>query len=389
MTSSPSDTATGRTASSLRPWFELRAVPGIGDATLCRLVQSFGSPEAVLAAPMDALLAVGRVNLMQAKAIREGPDRTTREAIDRELALIEHQHISVVTFLDAAYPPRLKAIADPPPLLYVSGSLSDADQAAVAVVGSRGVSPAGRVFTERLSRELALAGLTVVSGLARGVDAAAHRGALEAKGRTLAVLGCGIDRTYPPEHQALRKQIEAGGAVLTELPPGAYPHSYHFPRRNRIISGLCLGVVVTEAALQSGSLITARMAAEQGREVFAVPGPVQAENSRGVHGLIKQGAKLVETVDDILDELVPQLEPPLRERLEHYRAGRSLIAQPAVPALALEEASLYRLLSSEPVHIDELIVKTGLPAAQVTSLLLSLELKGAIRQLPGHACIKV
>ena len=308
------DTAISKHSSdSLRPWLGLKAIPGIGDSILCRLIQQFGSPEAVRSASIESLVTVERVGLPLARAIQAGPDPAAREAVEKELAEIERLHLSVLTFLDPAYPARLKTIPDPPPLLYVSGELREDDRLAVAVVGSRHVSPAGRVFTEKLVRELAAAGVTVVSGLARGVDAAAHRGALEAGGRTIAVSGCGIDRTYPPEHQTLRKQIESSGDVLTELPSGATPHSYHFPKRNRIISGLSIGVVVTEAALQSGSLITARLAAEQGRDVFAVPGPVQSENSRGVNGLIKQGAKLVETVDDVLDELLPQLDAALQE----------------------------------------------------------------------------
>ncbi|HYM38451.1 MAG TPA: DNA-processing protein DprA [Nitrospiraceae bacterium] len=231
--------------------------------------------------------------------------------------------------------------------------------------------------------------MTVVSGLARGVDGVAHRSALEAGGRTIAVLGCGIDRTYPPEHQALRKSIEERGAVLSELPLGAYPHAYHFPKRNRIISGLSLGVVVVEAAPKSGSLITARLAAEQGREVFAVPGSVQSEQSRGTNGLIKQGAKLVEQAGDIIEELLTQMEPAFRAQLEESRTALTRRVQSSVPVLEDDEAALYSALSPEPMHIDELIVKTGLPAARVTSLLLALELRGAVRQLPGRSCIKV
>ncbi len=389
MTSSPSDTATGRTVASLRPWFELRAVPGIGDAILCRLVQSLGSPDAVLRASQDELTQAGGVSPALAKAIRQGIRSEDRQAIDRELKALERLPVRVLTILDPDYPARLKTIHDPPPLLSVSGALSEADHHAVAIVGTRHATLAGRVVTEQLSRGLALAGLTVVSGLARGIDGAAHRSALEAGGRTIAVLGCGIDRTYPPEHQSLRKKIEEQGAVLSELPLGAYPHAYHFPKRNRLISGLSLGVVVVEAAPQSGSLITARLAAEQGREVFAVPGSVQSEQSRGTNGLIKQGAKLVERVDDIIEELLPQMEPSFSAQMQARRAALTRPVQSSVPVLEHDEATLYAALSTEPVHIDELISKTGLPAASVSGLLLSLELKGAIRQLPGHACIKV
>jgi DNA processing protein len=389
MIAQDSDKVGKQTMASLRPWFTLRAVPGIGDALLCRLVQSFGSPDAVLQAPYDALTQVDGVGPSLAKAIRQGPGAEDLRSIDRELKALERLPIRIMTILDPDYPARLKTIHDPPPLLSVSGALSEADHHAVAIVGTRHATPSGRIVTEQLSHGLAAAGLTVVSGLARGIDGAAHRSALEAGGRTIAVLGCGIDRTYPPEHLPLRKKIEEQGAVLSELPLGAYPHAQHFPKRNRIISGLSLGLVVVEAAPKSGSLITARLAAEQGREVFAVPGSVQSEQSRGTNGLIKQGAKLVEQAGDIIEELLPQMEPAFRARLEASGAALTHRVQSSVPVLGDEEAALYGLLSPEPVHIDELIVKTGLPAAQVTSLLLTLELRGAIRQLPGRSCIKV
>ncbi len=374
---------------SLRPWFVLRAVPGIGDALLCRLAQSLGSADAVLRASLDALMQIGGVSPALARAIRQGPGAEDLQAIDRELKALERLPIRVLTILDPDYPARLKMIHDPPPLLSVCGTLDEADYHAVAVVGTRHMTLAGRVVTEQLSRGLAAAGLTVVSGLARGIDGVAHRSALEAGGRTIAVLGCGIDRTYPPEHQSLRKMIEEQGAVLSELPLGAYPHAYHFPKRNRIIGGLSLGVVVVEAAPQSGSLITARLAAEQGREVFAVPGAVQSEQSRGTNGLIKQGAKLVETVEDILDELSSQFEPSFRARMQDRQATLTRPVQSGRLSLEKDEAMLYAALSLEPMHIDELIATTGLPAALVSGLLLSLELKGAIRQLPGHSCIRV
>lgn len=370
---------------SLRSWLALRVVRGLGDAGVCRLVQVFGSAEAVLSASTDTLMASGDLSPTLARAVQRGPDQQTKQDIDRELKALERLRLSVVTYLDDDYPSRLKTIPDPPPLLYVSGTLDRADHHAVAIVGARHATPAGRLVTEQLSRDLASIGFTVVSGLARGVDAAAHRGALAAQGRTVAVLGCGIDRTYPPEHQALRKQIEANGAVVTEFPLGAYPHGYHFPRRNRLISGMCLGVVVTEAAIQSGSLITARLAAEQGREVFAVPGFVREENSRGPNGLIKQGAKLVENIEDILDELLPQLDSSFRERLQ------SRVSRPAEsrPRLGNEELTIYNLLSFEPTQIDDLIARSGLPAADVAALLLAMELKNVIRQLPGHSYLRI
>jgi DNA processing protein len=319
-----------------------------------------------------------------AKAIAEGADPSTRQWIEQGLKQVDRLNGMVVTCVDRRYPQRLKTIPDPPLLLYVTGSLDPKDDLAIAMVGARRATAGGRVVTEALSRDLAAAGFTVVSGLARGIDAAAHRGALDAKGRTIAVMGCGIEQTYPPEHETLRSQIEAHGAAISELPIGAAPHSYHFPRRNRIISGLCLGVVVTEATMQSGSLITARLALDQGREVFAVPGSIQSENSRGPHSLIKQGAKLVESAQDVLDELLPQLDDRLRSQLATPTRQRD----EAVPSLDPTEARVYDLLSHEPLHIDELIERSGMAAGEVTAVLLGLELKRRARQLPGPSYLR-
>lgn len=368
---------------SLRPWLMLRAIPGVGDAILLKLVQAMGSPDAVLSATAAGLEGIGcRPSLIE--AIHHGPDANAVTELDRELAALQHRQITVLTYLDPQYPAPLKTIPDPPPLLYLQGTLLESDRHAVAIVGTRKVSSAGRVLAEELACELAGMGFTIVSGLARGVDAAAHRGALAGKGRTLAVMGCGLDRTYPADHGSLRAQIERQGAVLSELPLGSAPHSYHFPRRNRIISGLSLGVVVTEAAVESGSLITARLAGEQGREVFAVPGFVKAENSRGPNSLLKDGARLVESAQDILDELLPQLDTAFRERL----GDRARVPRPAMQ-LGTEEAMVYDALSVLPQSVDDVIRRSGLPAAQVAALLLSLELKNCVRQLPGNEYVRL
>ena len=368
---------------SLRPWLMLRAIPGVGDAILLKLVQAMGSPDAALSATQAELEDVGcRPPLIE--AIHRGPDANAVNHLERELAALEHRRITVLTYLDPQYPAPLRTIPDPPPLLYLQGTLLESDRQAVAIVGTRKVSAAGRVLAEELACELASMGFTIVSGLARGVDAAAHRGALAGNGRTLAVMGCGLDRTYPADHGQLRAAIERQGAVLSELPLGSAPHSYHFPRRNRIISGLSLGVVVTEAAVESGSLITARLAGEQGREVFAVPGFVKAENSRGPNSLLKDGARLVESAQDILDELLPQLDAPFRERLG-ARAG----AERPVVQLGTEETMVYDALSVLPQSVDDVIRRSGLPAAQVTALLLSLELKNCVRQLPGNEYVRL
>ncbi|HEY6973922.1 MAG TPA: DNA-processing protein DprA [Nitrospiraceae bacterium] len=367
---------------SLESWLWLRAIDGVGDATLLKLVQRWKTPEAVCAATIDELIE-GGCSLQLAAAIHKGPDTVTRRRIDQEWTAIERHRVRMLSVLDRDYPVRLKMIPDPPPLLYVAGTLTDEDGLAVAIVGARKASPSGRLVTEELSHDLAAAGVTIVSGLARGVDAAAHRGALSANGRTIAVLGCGIDRTYPPEHDRLRKQIEEHGAVLSEVPMGTPPHSHHFPRRNRIISGLCLGVIVTEAAMNSGSLITAKLAGEQGREVFAVPGHIKSETSRGSNGLLKDGAGLVEQAQDVLDVLRPQLEPELRAKLHDVVPLKKTIDH-----LGKDEAIVYDALSYLPSSVDIVIEQTGLQASVVVTALLSLELQQRVRQLPGQRYLK-
>jgi DNA processing protein len=317
-------------------------------------------------------------------AIHGGPSAEVRRSIDREWTAIERQAVQIVSLGDANYPLRLRMIPDPPPLLYVEGTLTDQDSLAVAIVGSRKASSAGRAVTEELSRDLASAGMTIVSGLARGIDGAAHRGALAANGRTVAVLGCGIDRTYPPEHGRLRMQIAKQGAVLSELPLGAAPHSHHFPRRNRIISGLCLGVIVTEAAMNSGSLITATLAGDQGREVFAVPSSVMEDAGRGTNGLLKDGATLVEDAGDVLNVLMPQLEPELRARLHKTTKPIKMTDH-----LGKDEALVYDALSYVPSTMDMVIGHTGLHAPAVMGALLSLELQRRVRQLPGQRYVKM
>ena len=370
------------TRSVLESWLRLRAIDGVGDLTVLRLVRARRSPEAVLRASRDDLIQSG-CSPQLADAIRRGPDSPACRSIERELNAIERGRIEVRSLLDPTYPTRLKMIADPPPLLYISGSLTEQDELTVAIVGARRATAAGRVMTEELSHDLAAAGVTVVSGLARGVDAAAHRGALAAQGRTIAVLGCGIEQTYPLEHERLRRQIEERGAILSEVPVGAPPHSHHFPRRNRIISGLSLGVIVTEAAINSGSLITARLAAEQGREVFAVPGFVKKDTSRGTNALLKDGAALVERAQDVIDAVMPQLEPALRLRLQLSREKNV-----RGDHVGKEEQLVYDALSYAPLTVDDVIVTTGLSASTVMAALLSLELRQRVRQLPGQRYLR-
>src|SRR2546422_2505689 len=280
---------------------------------------------------------------------------------------------------DERYPELLRAIYDPPAVLYCDGSVEPGDRQAVAIVGSRQATPYALRITETLAGELSALGFTILSGFARGIDAAAHRAALAAGGRTIAVLGCGLDVDYPPGHASLHAEIAGSGAVLTEFAPGTPPRATNFPRRNRIISGLALGVVVVEAAEDSGSLITARLALEQGREVFAVPGSIDAPTSRGPHGLLKQGAKLVETVDDIVEELLPQLDRPLQTL-----KSEPIAALPEHVELSPSERTVLDLISREPLHLDDLTERSRLTTPAVAGILLGLELKALVKQLPGQ-----
>ncbi len=368
---------------ALISWLTLQAINGVGDRTLLKLTHAFGSPHAVLGATRDDLICAG-CSPELAESVRQGPESSIRQQIDRQVKIVERLKIQTVTLFDRFYPARLKTIPDPPPLLYVSGSFSPKDEVAVAIVGGRRATSPGKLITEEIAKDLAGCGVTIVSGLARGIDAAAHRGALAGKGRTIAVLGCGIDRTYPSEHHALRRSIESHGAVISELPIGAAPQSHHFPRRNRIISGLSLGVLVGEAATDSGSLITAKLALEQGREVFAVPGSVREEACRGSNRLIKEGAKLIEGAQDILDEVLPQVDARQRATL-HLGRALTEVREP----LGKEETLVYETLSYEARSIDTVIESIGLSAAKVSAALLSLELNGRIRQLPGQQYIRL
>ncbi len=348
-------------------WLGFNLVKGIGPVKVQALLGYFGDVEAAWHASESELIKLGidqRAigNLLQ---VRETID------LDQELAKVKSKNITLLTWNSPDYPSYLREIDGPPPLLYVVGSLEDIDRWAVAVVGTRRVTKYGRQVTQELVAGLVRNGVTVISGLARGVDAIAHRTALEHGGRTIAVLGSGPDNIYPSEHRDLARQIVRGrGAVVSDYGLGTEPESKNFPPRNRVISGLSLGVVVVEAGERSGALITARFAVEQGREVFAVPGNVNSLASRGTNRLIQQGAKLVTKVDDVLEEL------NLSMVFEHSAV------QQALPETE-EEAALFEYLTSEPVHVDKLSRNTGLPSQVVSGTLALLELKGIVRQVGG------
>ena len=351
-----------------RSWLALRLVRGVGNVTYRELLEHFGSPQAVFAASPAALIEAG----VHAEVARAIATFDQWRVVDTELNKITRAGVHLVTRTEPAYPVNLTHLHDPPPFLYVRGSLVPEDHIAIAIVGSRFASAYGKGAARDLARGLAEKGVTIVSGLARGIDAEAHRAALATSGRTIAVLGSGLDIIYPSEHRPLAAEIPASGAVISEFSLGSKPDAPHFPYRNRVISGLTLGTVVVEAAENSGSLITARFALEQNREVFAVPGPITSLRSRGPHRLIKDGAKLVEEIDDILSEIAPALAPP-----------RS--ASPGAPAVTLEpdEVLLAELFDGGSLHVDTLIARSGLGAARVLEVLLNLELKGMVTQLPG------
>ncbi|MGE3271235.1 MAG: DNA-processing protein DprA [Chloroflexota bacterium] len=352
-------------------WVLLTQVSQIGPARFNLLLDRFGSAEAAWHAPLLELAAAG----LERRAIESLGKLRAKLDPEAEWRRLEHAGASVVILDDPAYPAALREIADPPPVLYVHGELSPADAWAIAVVGTRRATAYGRQVTERIVSDVARAGVTIISGLARGIDTHAHRAALAAGGRTIAVLGSGLDRLYPEENRALAKQIMQQGAVVSEYPLGTPPDGTNFPRRNRIVSGLSRAILVVEADYKSGAMITATQAAEQGRDVFAVPGSIFSPFSAGPHQLIREGAKIVTEAADILEEL--HLTAVVEER-----ATRE--ALPADPT----EAALLHLLSDEPTHVDDLTRAAGLPSALVTSTLTILELKGLARQLGGMQYVR-
>jgi DNA processing protein len=353
-------------------WLILARVPGLGPITATRLVEQLGDPLRVLAAGRSDLQSLG-IKAPLVDAILS-PQESAAEA---DLAWAEAEGVRILTRDDPSYPSRLAQIPAPPILLFVRGDPQVLQDPMLAIVGSRNPTASGRETTRELARDLGACGLTVASGLALGIDGEAHQGALES-GRTIAVLGTGPDRIYPAAHRELARRIARNGALVTEYLPGSAPIGRNFPRRNRIISGLSLGTLVTEAALQSGSLITARYAIEQGREVFAVPGSIHNPLARGCHALIRAGAKLVESATDILEELAPVLGALVKAP---DASARSCMKD----TVSLDEDHLRLLenLDHDPVATDDLVRRTGLPAQSVASMLLLLELEGYVLSCPG------
>lgn len=375
----------------LAAWLRLTLLPGIGPERQRSLLAAFGLPGQVFAAGRSAITAVAGAGT--ADLLFAAPDEAR---IAAALAWAAEPGNHILTLGDAAYPPGLLEIPDPPVLLYVKGDPAMLAGNALAIVGARSATPGGVANAQAFAEHLAAAGLTIVSGLALGIDAAAHRGALDhAEGKTVAVIGTGADRVYPARNQALAREIAQRGAIVSELPLGTPALPHNFPRRNRLIAGLARGVLVVEAAVGSGSLITARLASECGREVFAIPGSIHSPLARGCHRLIRDGAKLVETAADVLDELAwggtarPPAQPATRSAARGRKraaeeASQVLFPPPAPDAdLPPDQAAVLDALGRDPLDVDTLAARSGLTLDALYAILLSLELDGRISRLPG------
>lgn len=388
-------------AAETKSLIHLNLIPGIGNYTIRRLLASFGSAERSVAATSEELAQVDGLTPDVREQLIDG---RSRAPLAQELELIQQHQCHIVTISDDAYPSLLKQIDDPPVLLYIVGKFPIPDTLSIAIVGSRGPTEYGKTTSQQLSQQLAARGITIVSGFARGIDTCVHRGALEAGGDTIAVFGCGLSIIYPEANRALAAEIIESGALVSEFPMTMPPRGANFPRRNRVISGLTSGTLVVEASERSGSLITARHAVEQGREVFAVPGQIFSNMSRGTHSLINQGATLINSVDDLLDALPhnyaqilggKSLEPPSAKQTDKITRPQSVekrstpTPQPKANLnLTPEEQTVLSAMDADSVHIDEITRVTQLPIGKVSSLLVMLELKGIVQQLPGKQFVK-
>jgi DNA processing protein len=365
----------------------INMIPKVGPVRLRRLLDRFGEPQEILRASADKLGGVDGIGPEIARLIAGWESLVDLPA---ELARVQEAGVQVITRQSEVYPLHLRDIHDPPIVLYIWGELTARDARAVGIVGSRRTSHYGLETAKKFSYQLAFAGLTVFSGLARGIDTAAHQGALAAKGRTVAVLGCGLSQIYPPENFDLAERISGGnGAVISEFPMGVSPDKQTFPMRNRIISGCSLGLLVIEAGLNSGALISAGQANDQGRLVFAIPGPIDRPTSQGSNRLIQQGAKLVMDIADILEELpeLPGLPPPAPSPGADQTTAPA--NAPAPTGLKPEETAVYAAIDQDETPIDQIILKCGLPTPLVSSTLFTLELKKLIKQLPGKHYVRL
>jgi len=360
-------------------YLQLTLTTGIGPRTLANLLDRFGTASQALAASPQELAEVDGVGVMLSRRIRSNEFREQALSV---FSLCEDKGIRILFPWESEYPRLLQELPDPPMLLYMRGQFVRTDAMCIAVVGTRGATLYGRSQAERFARSLARAGLTIVSGLARGIDAAAHHGALEAGGRTIAVLSSGVAEIYPPQHADLAERIAENGALISEMPPGSKPKKGMFPQRNRLISGLSLGTIVIEAAERSGALITARLAGEQGREVYALPGLVTTPNSRGCHRLIKDGAHLIQDPEDVLDELGPMVEGVVLSPEQTVRHAAEL-------QLNDQENAVLQAIDVQPTDINAIVVSSGLPVPRVLSTLSVLEMRRLVRRVSGQLVQRV
>ena len=363
----------GEPRPSLSDILYLLTIPNIGPGRIRKLIQVFKDLENIRKAPVQSLVRIESIDLKLASRIKQGGQP---EVVQQQLELINRHHINYITIWDDEYPALLKQIPDAPPVLFYEGSLNNLSDRAIAIVGTRSPSSYGRTVTTEITRELVANGISIVSGMARGIDTVAHQTALQHGGHTVAVLGCGIDVCYPPENRKLYQKIPQQGAVVSEYFVGTGPDGPNFPKRNRIISGLSVGTLVIEAGERSGALITALFSLNQNREVFAIPGNINSQRSMGCNHLIKQGGKLVQNVEDILDEIgLSRQEKPAEPR-------------PIPENLTGFERQILEMLSIEPVHIDSLVLKLSEPPSTILSSLLSLELLGLVQQLAGKRFVR-
>ena len=368
-------------------WLALALTPGLGPTRIKKLIENFGTGERVFNASLTELEATG-ILAVSAQSIATGK---SMELAQEECGKVVEAGARIISLSDPEYPPRLKEIYDPPVILFVKGSVEVLAQPGIAMVGTRHPTPYGSGMAERLSTDLAARGLVIISGLARGIDTASHRGAVAAKGKTVAVLGTGIDVMYPKENTRLTEQIVAmGGALISEFPVGTFPAPQNFPIRNRIISGMSAGVLVVEAAEYSGTRITSRLALEQNRDVYAVPGNVTNKNSWGPNTLIKQGAKLVATWEDVWEELPPDIQAALSSRQNESIEPETASLFPDEVSSPHEKKILRLLKADESTHIDELVelLEAEISPSEIFAALFELELNGKIRQMPGKNFVK-
>jgi DNA processing protein len=370
-------------------WLKLIRADGVGPTTFSKLIRHFGSADRALGASVSELAKIDGIGFKTAEQIAATRDKFD---VSEELRLAEKLGVWIINLQDKRYPQVLKQIYDPPPVLYIKGSLTRQDNLAISIVGTRRCSLYGQEQASRLAHFLSSAGFTIVSGMARGIDTAAHQGALAAKGRTIAVEGCGLANIFPPENKKLFELIAEWGACISELPLQYEPLAENFPPRNRIIAGLSLGTIVIEAPQNSGALITARVALDNNREVMAVPGKIDSPLSKGAHWLIKQGAKLVESVEDVMEAL-----GYIGEQLQSHVSAAAADACEKVETplfgasqfnLSDNEQAIYDCLGKEPLHADQIIAETDLPAGSINAGLISLRLKGLVKQLPGNLFLR-